>query len=172
MPPHGTTLAKAHAGGRRASHGPATGHGRPNALPHAVAYVGQRLFVLEQQEPVALFRAGILQDQGKVLDVPQRQAVLQCHHHILQTPQTGLGARHWPPTRVGAGAPLRPPLALGATPVQDGTQPLPGKVTLPQEVTSSQTPPAPRVTLWCSGGGLKGTGPWQGHSQAHSKEKS
>lgn len=54
--------------------------------------MGQRLLVLEQQEAVALLRARVLQDQGEVLDVPQGQAVLQRHHHVLQTPQTALGA--------------------------------------------------------------------------------
>lgn len=95
MPPHSTTPAKPHAGGRGGSLCPAPHHGHPNTLPHPTAYVGQRLLVLEQQEAVALLRAGILQDQGKVLDVSQRQAVLQCHHHVLQTPRTGLGVRHW-----------------------------------------------------------------------------
>lgn len=67
----------------------------PRPSQHPAAYVGQWLLVLEQQEAVALLRAGILQDQGEVLDVSQRQAVLQCHHHVLQMPRTGLGARHW-----------------------------------------------------------------------------
>jgi len=102
---------------------PATGHGRPNALPHPEPYVGQRLLVLEQQEPVALLRAGILQDQGKVLDMPQGQAVLQRHHHVLQMPQTGSGGRHWLPPGVGAGTPRTAPFSLALGPCQHRMRP-------------------------------------------------
>lgn len=47
------------------------------------AYVGQGLFVLQKKELVALFRAGVFQDKGEMLDLPQGQPILEGHHHIL-----------------------------------------------------------------------------------------
>ena len=49
-----------------------------------VSYMCQRLVVLQQMQPLILVKTTGLQHQGKVLDVAQREAVLQGGDHILQ----------------------------------------------------------------------------------------